>query len=442
MIDVMKSLRQKISIFWFRRDLRLEDNHALSKALEGDNPVLPLFIFDTNILEKLPRNDHRVTFIYQSLCEVNGKLKEKYNSQLAIYQGKPTEVFMELLKHYDISDVYANHDYEPYAKKRDNKVEKYLSASDIEFLTFKDQVIFEKSEVTKGDGSPYVVYTPYMKRWRTLLKPSVYTKVYNTDIHNFLQSAQLPWFTLSDIGFTSSQISMPHTNLSKNIIDNYKSRRDFPAVNGTSHLGTALRFGTLSIRQVVTKALVSSDQTFLNELIWREFFMQVMWHFPYSATRAFREKYDAVPWRNDPEDLQKWKDGQTGYPLVDAGMRELNATGYMHNRVRMVVASFLCKHLLIDWREGERYFAEKLFDYELSSNVGNWQWAAGSGVDAAPYFRVFNPETQMKKFDPDGVYVRRWVPEYFELGYISPIVNHKEARERAIETYKNALKSV
>lgn len=433
-------MKEKISIMWFRRDLRLEDNHALSEALLGELPVMPIFIFDTDILSNLPKNDHRVSYIHEALVRMNTLLRKKYKSSLAVYYGKPQQVFSELSDKYDIEIVYTNHDYEPYAKKRDVDLKSLFEKNNIDFLTFKDQVIFEKSEVTKDDESPYVVYTPYMKKWKVNFDSRVNLKEYICDTQNYAKHNE-PFLSLKDIGFVQTKIPMPVVDINQDLLNHYGTRRDFPAQQGTSHVGTALRFGTISVRKLMKQAIDSVDLTFMNELIWREFFMQILWHFPHTINQAFREKYDFVPWRDAPDDLQKWKDGQTGYPMVDAGMRELNATGYMHNRVRMVVASFLCKHLLIHWKEGERYFAEKLFDYELSSNVGNWQWAAGSGVDAAPYFRVFNPETQMKKFDPDGKYVRKWVPEYFGLGYVYPIVEHKMARERAIETYKTALNS-
>ena len=431
--------KKKISIFWFRRDLRITDNHALHQALSGDAPVLPIFIFDPSILGTLHSNDHRVEFIHEQISQINQQLKVAYGSGVGVYLGSPREVFTQLMEEYSIDSVYVNHDYEPYATKRDAEIQEVFSAEGIPMKTFKDQVIFEKSEVVKDDNTPYVVYTPYMKRWRAKFSPQEHLVQYDTDIENYVMDTNIPFLSLQDIGFSSSEIPALEPNISSELISNYGQQRDFPAEEGTSFIGTFLRFGTISIRELVKKAILSDDDTYLKELIWREFFMQIIWHFPHTAGHAFREKYDAVPWRDAPDDLQKWKDGQTGYPMVDAGMRELNATGYMHNRVRMVVASFLCKHLLIDWREGERYFAEKLFDYELSSNVGNWQWAAGSGVDAAPYFRVFNPETQMKKFDPKGEYVRKWVPEYFGIGYVSPMVEHKFARERAIETYKTAL---
>lgn len=433
-------MKEKISIMWFRRDLRTEDNHALSKSLLGDLPVLPVFIFDTSILAELPIDDHRVSYIHGALTEMNTVLSKNHGSSLAVFHGKPVEIFNELSQKYDIDTIYTNHDYEPYAKKRDTDLSKFFEKNDVEFLTFKDQVIFEKSEVTKDDKKPYVVYTPYMRRWKVNFDPQTHLTEYSCSMENYMVHNE-PFLSLADIGFTQSEIPMQQVNISQDLLDEYGARRNFPAQPGTSHVGTALRFGTISVRKLMKQAITSNDSTFMNELIWREFFMQILWHFPHTVNQAFREKYDFVQWRNAPDDLQKWKDGQTGYPMVDAGMRELNTTGYMHNRVRMVVASFLCKHLLIHWKEGERYFAEKLFDYELSSNVGNWQWAAGSGVDAAPYFRVFNPETQMNKFDPDGVYVRKWVPEYFALGYVTPIVEHRYARERALETYKDALNS-
>lgn len=426
---------------WFRRDLRLNDNHALSKALLGKVPVLPIFIFDTDIINILPKDDHRITYIHKALSNMNADLENDYNSSLAIFHGKPIDIFAEITEKYDIQDVYINHDYESYAKKRDVEIEKYLENQGVNFHTYKDQVIFEKSDVVKDDKSPYVVYTPYMNRWKSNFNPKVDLVEYACDVQNYTKHNE-PFLSLAGIGFVDSVIPMPEVNVDQDLLDRYGARRDFPAQPGTSHVGTALRFGTISTRKLMKQAITSVDSTFMNELIWREFFMQILWHFPHTATQAFRGKYDFIPWRDAPDDLQKWKDGQTGYPMVDAGMRELNTTGYMHNRVRMVVASFLCKHLLIDWREGERYFAEKLFDYELSSNVGNWQWSAGSGVDAAPYFRVFNPETQMKKFDPEGKYVRKWVPEYFGLGYVPAMIEHRAARERALETYKTALNNL
>lgn len=430
---------QKTTIFWFRRDLRLDDNHGFFEALKSENPVLPLFIFDKEILDELPEDDHRVSLIHKTLSQMNEKLKEKGGS-LYVKHGKPLEVFKELSKEFDIQGIYTNHDYEPYAKTRDKEIADFAQEHDIDFQTFKDQVIFEKNEVLKDDGDPYLVYTPYMKSWREKFDPEkdLTNFASEDELENCIKNKEHPWLSLSDIGFQQSDIEAPEFQLDQELLRKYKETRDFPAKDGTSYLSTYLRFGLVSIRRIMEQANKASQQTFMNELIWREFFMMILWHFPYSTDRAFREQYDYIQWRNDEEEFEKWKKGETGYPMVDAGMRELNATGYMHNRVRMVVGSFLCKHLLIDWRWGERYFAEKLFDYELSSNVGNWQWVAGTGVDAAPYFRIFNPHTQFEKFDPDGSYVKKWVPEYFGVGYVSEMVDHKEARERCLEVYKQA----
>jgi len=424
-------------VFWFRRDLRIDDNTGLHEAIATGEEILPIFIFDKNILEELPKDDHRVTFISQLLEDINAELK-KHDRSLAVFYGEPEKVFKNLIADHEITSVYANHDYEPYARKRDNDIAALLTDNSVDFKTFKDQVIFEKDEVMKGDGTPYVVYTPYSKRWKELLKKE------NITLHrNPIKSIQFarhsyPCLSLKDIGFKKSDIKIFPYNVSADIVDNYEDRRNFPAIEGTSQVSPYLRFGAISIRKLVKGALDSSNGIYLNELIWREFFMQILWHYPQTVTKAFRPKYDNIKWRYNEDDFKAWCEGKTGFPMVDAGMRQLNKTGYMHNRVRLVVASFFCKHLLLDWRKGEAYFAEKLFDYEQSSNVGNWQWAAGSGVDAAPYFRVFNPTEQVKKFDKDFKYIRRWVPEFEDLNY-KPIVDHKEARERALKVYKEGL---
>ncbi|MCA9351850.1 deoxyribodipyrimidine photo-lyase [Patescibacteria group bacterium] len=436
-------MKQQVSIFWFRRDLRLDDNRGLYEALHGDHSVVPIFIFDTSILDTLPNNDHRVTFIYDTIQSLRDDLQNHYHSSIDLRYGTPLEVFEKMTTDYEVAAVYTNQDYEPYARDRDQSIKNFLDTKGILFHTFKDQVIFEKDEVIKDDGDPYVVYTPYMKKWRQLFNKE--KDLPNYDIKplgkNFYQHTRLSQLDLVDMGFERSLISVPAYDVASSLIERYGEKRDYPSLDATSHLGPYLRFGIVSIRRMMEKALTSNDPTFSNELIWREFFMQILWHYPHTADHAFREVYDTIPWVNNEDQFEKWKQGKTGYPIVDAGMRQLNQTGYMHNRVRMVVASFLCKHLLIDWRWGERYFAKKLFDYDLAANVGNWQWAAGSGVDAAPYFRVFNPTTQMEKFDPNGDYIRTWVPEYFGVGYVSEMVDHKEARDRAIETYKIALRS-
>ncbi len=434
-------MNKKVSIFWFRRDLRLEDNVGLLEALKGDYPVLPLFIFDKELLEKLPENDARVSFIYESLQQMRSSLTNEFSRSLALYHGNTSNVFKALLSSYNIQAVYTNHDYEPYAKKRDEAIENILEAKNVALHTFKDQVIFEKNEIVKNDGLPYVVYTPFKNKWKETFKAKQ-LKEHDPKpfFNNLVADVDLPNFTLEEMGFEKASIKVPAYTLTSALIANYEATRNFPAItNGTSKLGPHLRFGTVSVRQMMKKAIAEENEVFWNELIWREFFMQILWHFPHTVTNAFRSKYDRIVWRNNETEFKKWKNGQTGYPLVDAGMRELNTTGFMHNRVRMLVASFLCKHLLIDWRWGEAYFAEKLLDFDLSANVGNWQWAAGSGVDAAPYFRIFNPTTQIEKFDKQHEYIKKWVPELQELTYPTPMVDHKMARERCLKVYKEAV---
>jgi deoxyribodipyrimidine photo-lyase len=429
-----------ISVFWFRRDLRIEDNAGLYHALKSGNPVLPLFIFDKEILDKLEdKDDARVTFIYKAIEGINNECKKHKSSLLVVYDH-PKQAWENLIKEYNIAAVYTNHDYEPYAKLRDAEIKDLLAKHDIAFKTYKDQVIFEKDEVTKDDGKPYTVYTPYKNKWYQKLKP-FYLKAYPSEKHlkNLLKfnAPKLP--TLIDMGFVKSEVNYPEKEY-KEIIEDYAETRDFPAITGTSHIGVHLRFGTVSIRHCARDAYESRKKTWLNELIWREFYMMILYHFPQTVDHAFRPEYDRIEWINNEDQFEAWCKGETGFPMVDAGMRELNATGYMHNRVRMVVASFLSKHLLIDWRWGERYFARKLLDYEMASNVGGWQWAAGSGTDAAPYFRIFNPDKQLKKFDPKLEYVKKWVPEYADFSkYPKPIVDHAFARERCLKAFKSAL---
>ena len=431
------------AIFWFRRDLRLFDHKVLHEALTECDSVSPIFIFDPSILDHLQRNDHRVQFIFNNLEFLNNSLESKQKS-IQIFFGKPSSIFKQLIEENSIQRVYTSADYEPYARKRDGEIAELLKEHGIELIRKKDSVIFEQDEVVKDDGSPYVVFTPYKKKWMSQLTPEEDFKEYDITPYlekfNTLNTKLKIVQVLSDIGFSPSNILAPTIRLNDTIINNYEDTRNFPSVPGTSQLGTSLRFGTISIRQLAKKAYRSTNHTFLSELIWREFFQQILWHFPKTVNYSFKPAYDRIEWRNAPEDFERWKEGKTGYALVDAGMRELNATGYMHNRVRMLVASFLCKHLLIDWRLGEAYFAEKLFDFELASNVGNWQWAAGSGVDAAPYFRIFNPITQVKKFDADLRYIRKWVPEFESIRY-QPMVDHKFARERCLSTYQQALNS-
>lgn len=423
----------KINIFWFRRDLRLEDNAGLYHALRSGLRVMPVFILDTEILDQLQdKSDKRVDYILQVLAGLHRDLTA-FKSGLGVYHGKPADIFKKLTEEFDIDTVFCNRDYEPQAIKRDRQIKDFLYKKDIGFSDFKDQVIFEKNDILKSDRSPYTVFTPYSKKWKENL-PSI--EVFTPDLRNLVHlnsPSDVP--SLEDIGFRKTEITCIKPSLDLKIIKNYHQYRDFPALDHTSHLGIALRFGTISVRQCVKFAL-EHNETWLNELIWREFFMQILFHFPYVVSRCFKEKYENICWRNNEEEFKAWCEGKTGYPIVDAGMHELNKTGFMHNRVRMITASFLTKHLLIDWRWGEAYFAQKLLDYDLSANNGNWQWAAGSGCDAAPYFRIFNPEEQTKKFDKDLAYIKKWLPDY---DYPQPLVEHKFARERALETYKKAL---
>ena len=427
-----------MNVFWFRRDLRLADNKGLFEALRSEEKVLPIFIFDSVILEQLPKNDARVSFIHQLLTDINATLQKK-NKTLAVFHGEPASIFKQLIADNKIKSVFVNHDYEPYARKRDLEVYQLLQKNDIDFITFKDQVVFEKSEVTKDDGLPYVVYTPYSRKWKEKFKSTPLENYGSEQLLDNVLTHSYPFLSLASIGFSAAKIEVPPFDISQNLIQQYEATRNFPALEKTSRLGAYLRFGAVSVRQMMAKAIQEKNETFWNELIWREFFMQILWHFPHTKNDSFKPKYDLIQWNNNEVEFQKWCEGKTGYPFVDAGMRELNATGHMHNRVRMIVASFLCKHLLIDWRWGETYFAQQLLDYEQSSNVGNWQWAAGSGVDAAPYFRIFNPSEQIKKFDHQLSYIRKWIPELDNLDYPKPIVDHKWARERCLRVYKEAL---
>ena len=428
----------KISIFWFRRDLRLKDNHGLYQALESGKKVLPIFIFDEDILDLLEnKSDKRVDFIVQGLQTLNSFLKSK-NKGIKIFKGKPLEIYKKLTENYEIEAVYCNEDYEPYAIKRDQEIADFLASKNINFHQFKDQVIFHKDEIVKADKKPYTVYTPYSKLWlNEFQKVDLQGFPSEKKLDNLLE---IPFeeFKIEEIGFQKTDLAFEIPEADLHIIKTYEETRNFPAVKGTTQLGVHLRFGTISVRKLA-KIAKENNLTFLKELIWREFFMQILYHFPKVVNHSFKSKYDAIPWENNPEFLEKWKAGKTGFPIVDAGMRELNATGFMHNRVRMITASFLIKHLLTDWRIGEAYFAEKLMDYDLSANNGNWQWCASSGCDAAPYFRIFNPDEQQKKFDPDFKYIKKWIPEFGTKYYPKPIVEHKKAREKVLKVYKEAL---
>jgi len=425
----------KISIFWFRRDLRLEDNIALYESISLKKNVLPIFIFDDNILNELPNDDPRVNFIYQTLFDINLVL-QKHDTSLLILKGKLEDVWSKLIQKYTIESVFINKDYEPYAIKRDQKLGEVLKSNGIELHSFKDQVVFEESEVVKANGEPYTVFTPFKRKWLALYNPL--TLKPKITFENFHQ-VNYPFPKKEELGFKSSSIYVKDFELSG--VNTYAETRNFPILDSTSYLGPHLRFGTIGVRQIIAE-LNPSNEVFLSELIWREFFMQILFHFPKVVTGNFRPKYDGIKWRNKEEDFDKWCRGETGYPMVDAGMRQLNETGYMHNRVRMVTAGFLCKHLLIDWRLGEAYFAKKLLDFELSSNNGNWQWAAGTGCDAAPYFRIFNPIEQLKKFDKTQGYIKKWISELGTADYPEPMVEHKFARTRALEQYKIGINNI
>lgn len=446
----------KVSIFWHRRDLRLQDNAGLYRALKKQNNVLSLFIFDENILTKLEdRSDVRVTFIHDTLTSMQQELRA-LGSDILVRYGDPKQIWESLMTEYDIENVYTNHDFESYGIQRDAQIMTLLSQKNISFYTFKDHVIFEKKEVCKDDGGAYTVFTPYSRKWMAKMQSriatwtnpsdeekeiSYYFKPYPNEKyqHNYLKIKLIgDIIPLESMNFERSTIELPGKIVAMGIIKTYDETRNFPAILGTSRLGIHFRFGTISIREKALKALYL-NQTFLNELIWRDFYAQILSNFPHVEKNAFRKEYESIEWRNDEREYQLWCEGKTGYPIVDAGMRELNNTGYMHNRVRMIVASFLTKHLLIDWRWGEVYFAKKLIDFDLASNSGGWQWAAGCGTDAAPYFRVFNPEEQMKKFDKELKYIKKWVPEYGTIKYSKPIVDHKMARERCLTTYKKGL---
>lgn len=431
-------MKTKVSIFWFRRDLRLDDNTGLNHALNSGFPVLPIFIFDEDILNKLDdKADRRVDYIHQALQNINKKLKN-HQSKLTTFLGKPSDIFQKLHAEYDIQSVYCNRDYEPQAINRDREIYDFFKTNDIPFKAYKDQVIFDKSYITKPDGSPYTVYTPYSKKWKLQFQTNEIKSIAVNNQNYFKQDFK-ELLSLDTIGFHKTDFFFEEPVLDFSIIKEYDKYRDFPALQRTTQLGTALRFGTISIRKCAVFA-AKHNQTWLNELIWREFFMQILYHFPNVTNESFKPAYDTIIWRNNEQEFERWCTGTTGYPIVDAGMRQLNKTGYMHNRVRMITASFLCKHLLIDWRWGEAYFAQKLNDYDLAANNGNWQWAAGSGCDAAPYFRVFNPQLQTEKFDKDEEYIKKWIPEYGTDAYPEPIVEHSIARERVLSAYKTALK--
>jgi len=429
---------ETVSIFWFRRDLRLHDNAALYHALAVNKNVIPLFIFDTQIIDELEPHDRRLQFIYASLKEINSQLSI-IGSSVLIKKGVPLDIFNELTSEFQIKNIYLNTDYEPYAIKRDAEINKFARLNGIGFYSFKDHVVFEKNEILKNDGSPYTVFTPYARRWLDKLAQTRINEYHSEKLINNLYLKKVFEFpSLEQLGFKPISFLFPSKVINTKLLTDYEKTRDNPAIDGTTRLGLHLRFGTISIRKAVSLA-ISFSEVWLKELIWREFFMMILSHFPYVQTSSFKKKYNNIEWLNNAEHFERWCKGNTGFPLVDAGMRELNETGFMHNRLRMITASFLVKHLLIDWQWGESYFAGKLLDYELSSNNGNWQWAAGTGCDAAPYFRVFNPAVQTVKFDKNLIYINKWVPELKSNQYSTPIVNHEMARKRCVEVYRKAI---
>jgi deoxyribodipyrimidine photo-lyase len=436
----MNSVSESTVIHWFRRDLRIKDNHALHKAIASGHRVQCIFIFDANILEKLSNPcDVRLTFIHETLVRLNAELQQM-GGTLLTYYGKPIEVWPDIIRELKPSHVFTNRDYEPYAQERDRAIFDLLQTHSIGMIGCKDHVIFEKSEVVKDDLKPYTVFTPYSKKWKSKLTAATFNAFDCSGLSNAIRKCS-PHMLLSLESMHMQRANLEHIpamTIDESIILHYHQTRDTPSLRGTSRLSIHLRFGTVSIRELARVGLKLNEK-WLNELIWRDFYQAIIYHFPHTVEAAFKPAYDRIAWRNNEAEFEAWCRGQTGYPIVDAGMRELNTTGFMHNRVRMIVASFLTKHLLIDWRWGERYFAAKLNDFELASNVGGWQWAASSGCDAAPYFRVFNPELQTGKFDPQHAYIKQWVPEFGTPTYCKPIVDHKVARDRVLHVFKSAL---
>lgn len=462
----------KLALVWLRRDLRLEDHAALYLAAKEAAAVLPVFIFDTAILGSLPAADRRVEFIWETVAGLKAELQAR-GSDLVVRHGLAEAEIPALAEALGATAVVCAHDYEPAAIARDGVVRDRLAARGIEFLTIKDQVVFERDEVLTASGTPFSVFTPYRNAWMRQLAP-FYLKAYPTAaaLERLARREPEPIPALEDIGFVRTNLKALGVQAGAEggnarvadflrRIDRYKTARDFPGVKGVSYLSVHLRFGTVSIRTLARIAWQQGTEGamgWLNELIWRDFYHQILWHRPDVVGHAFKPEYDDLPFPNDPALFQAWCEGRTGYPLVDAAMRQMNQTGYMHNRLRMVAASFLVKDLLVDWRWGERYFAEVLIDFDLAANNGGWQWAASTGCDAQPYFRIFNPVSQSEKFDPDGAFIRRYVPELAGLtapaihapwkhtlgkhggavGYPQPIVDHAVQRDRVLALFKTA----
>lgn len=417
-----------INVFWFRKDLRLEDNTGLIEALKSGKNVQCIFIYDKSYFGN---NVRRKSFIYERLNLINDKLNE-FGAYLEVLEGDFFSKFKELNQKWAISSIFYNKVYDKEVLSVENSVRKFCSQNYIKVNDFKDDLIFEPKEIVKDDRTPYAVYTAFKNKWLYKLSKLEFK---NADINELASSFRKSEpKKRNDLKLSETKHLVKPYDLSDKIKTNYANDRDFPARQATSNLSVHLRFGTVSIRNIVKQ--VYNSEVLLSEIIWREFFTSIYYHFPLNKSESFKKQYDNIQWLNSKKEFEMWCNGQTGYSLVDAGMHELNETGAMHNRVRMVVASFLVKHLLIDWRWGEAYFADKLTDYDQAINNGNWQWVAGCGCDAAPYFRVFNPILQAKKFDPENIYVNKW-----NAGNTSkPIIEHKFARERCLHTFKQALK--
>jgi len=457
------------SIVWLRRDLRLHDHRALFEACSRSNQVLPVFIIDENILEGLKKDNRQVEFIQGCLNELGAELAER-GSRLLVVRGKPLEILPQLIKKYSVNAVFFSHDYEPSAKRRDQAMMVALKKLGVYSESFKDQVIFERREILGGSGEPYKVFTPYARNWvKTLeLNKAEHLREFKPNLKKLIPSDQVAGKNahFSDLGFTKAYLFVePGEKVARKLLKDFANRigkyheaRDFPAIEGTSKLSPHFRFGTISPREAVRFCydhFSAGTKVWLNELIWREFYQMILDQYPHVEKGAFKPQYDELKWSWSEKNFKAWCEGRTGYPIVDAAMRQLNETGFMHNRLRMVAAMFLTKDLLINWQEGEKYFAEQLLDHELAANNGGWQWSASTGCDAQPYFRVMNPISQSERFDADGEFIRKYVPELkglsskrihwpheeglFSTGmgdYPEPIVDHKKQRLKAIAMFK------
>jgi deoxyribodipyrimidine photo-lyase len=459
------------ALCWIRRDLRLGDHSALAAATSAADEVAVVFVFDRRILDSLPRNDRRVTFIHHAVSEIDAKLRD-FGSQLVVRYGDPLEEIPAVAESFGAEAVFVARDYEPYARARDSRM-----AEMVPLETVRDSVVIEPHELCTQAGGAFTVYTPFSKAWAKLFQPELHAAEHKSNPERFASAALLeglchPW-SLAEMGFEAQKLwleagedaALARLSEFRKRLDAYGDTRDFPAQPGVSTLSVDFRFGTISIRAAVREALSSDSagaKKWLAELVWREFYQHVLWHFPHAVEKPFKAIYADLEYPGEAEHFEAWKWGRTGYPLVDAGMRCLCETGYLHNRLRMVVASFLTKDLLVDYRQGEAVFAEWLLDFDLASNNGGWQWAASTGCDAQPYFRIFNPVMQSRKFDAEGAFIRRWVPELaalsneaihapwehpfellekgIELGrdYPNPIVNHFEQKEKAIALLSRA----